>query len=358
MKGNAMPSHPRLFVAAGLLSALAALSGAAAAQPAPRGEAAIREVILSNGTRRYAVPIKVGSVAIEAGLDTGSTGLRVLPGVLADADAKDGGHSETYSYGSGAELQGVAGEGVISIGGVSGPSSLQLVRRVGCVVSLPRCPASRVSATQYGVQGDGLPGEGFKAILGTNLSSTRIANPFVAIGVHRWIVELPRPGETAPGRIVLNPTDAEVADYTVFALNPNLAGRGGGLHDAIPGCLVNAATKAKACGAVMLDSGAPGLRLENAGLGSTPWREGADAILAFYDPAGHLQAAEALTIGRREQASRLQFVEEPRRQGTTIFSGLTVYFAYSVLYDADHQNVGLKARAPAAGGPKAIAPGP
>jgi len=350
---------PRRLVLACLLLALAGLAGAAAAQapPAPRGEVAIREVVLSDGTRRYAVPLKVGAVAIDAGLDTGSTGLRILPGVLGDADAKDTGHGETYSYGSGAELAGVSGEGVVAIGGLSGRSSLQLVRRVGCTTAQPRCPASRIPAEQYGIQGDGLPNQGFKAILGINLSSTRIANPFLAIGVRRWIVELPRPGETAPGRIILNPTDAEVAGYAFLPFNPELSGLGGGRHDAVPGCLVNTASQAKACGAVTLDSGAPGIRVQNGGLGSRPWPEGAAAALAFYDAAGHAQAIESLVIGERAQASHLQFVEEPKMRGVTIFSGLTPYFAYSVLYDADRQGLGLKPRPPAPGGPKAMAAG-
>jgi hypothetical protein len=349
----------RRFAALCFPVAFAALSGLACAQPAPapRGELVIREVILSDGARRYVVPVKVGAVAIDAGLDTGSTGLRVLPGVLSEADAKDGGHGETYAYGSGAELEGVVGEGEVAVGGLSGRSTLQLVRRVGCVISIPRCPASRVSAAEYGIEGDGLPGQGFKAILGINMSSTRIANPFTAVGARRWIVELPRPGEGAPGRIILNPTDAEVAGFALFALNPNLAGLGGGLHDAIPGCLINIASKEKACGAVTMDSGAPGIDVQNANLGSRAWPDGTAAILGFYDTAGHPQAAETLTVGLRQQASHLTFSDNPRRRGTAIFSGLTVYFAYSVLYDADHQSVGLKARPAAAGGPKAVVPG-
>jgi hypothetical protein len=350
---------PRHLVLACLQLAVAGLAGAADAQtpPAPRGEVAIREVVLSDGTRRYAVPLKVGTVAIEAGLDTGSTGLRILPGVLGEADAKDTGHGETYAYGSGAELDGVSGEGAVAIGGLSGRSSVQLVRRVGCTTAQPRCPVSRIPAEQYGIQGDGLPNQGFKAILGINLSSTRIANPFTAIGVHRWIVELPRPGEQKPGRIILNPTDEEVAGYAFFPFNRELAGLGGGRHDGVPGCLINTASQAKACGVVTLDSGAPGIRVQNSDLGSRPWSDGAGAVLAFYDAAGHAQAIESLVIGERAHASHLQFVEEPRIRGVTIFSGLTPYFAYSVLYDADKQGLGLKPRPPAAGGPKAMAPG-
>jgi hypothetical protein len=347
-------------IAAAVLSL--ALPAAAAAQPtspstAPRGEVAVREVVLSDGTRRYAVPLQVGATAIDAGLDTGSTGLRILPGVLGDSDAKDEGPGESYNYGSGAELRGVKGRGVVSLGGVSGTSTVQLVRSVGCVEAKPRCPVSRVPAAQYGIQGDGLANQGFKAILGINMSHTRIDNPFIAIGVRRWIVELPRPGEHAPGRIVLNPTEAEVAGFTVVPLVPSLQGLGGGRHDAVPGCLLNNVSRAKACGAVTLDSGAPGIEVSNGGLGSEPWPVGTEATLGFYDPAGRLQAAEALVIGQRAHASHLAFTQEPRISGVTVFSGLTAYFAYAVLYDAEHQTLGFKARPQAPGGPKAVAPG-
>jgi len=80
------------------------------------------------------------------------------------------------------------------------------------------------------------------------------------------------------------------------------------------------------------------------------------AFLAFYDAAGHVRTAEQLTIGQRAHASHLRFSQEARRRGTSIFAGLSPYFAYSVLYDADRQSVGLKPRAPAPGGPSAISP--
>ncbi|HEY8005166.1 MAG TPA: hypothetical protein VIE16_13110, partial [Phenylobacterium sp.] len=170
-----------------------ALAAPAAAQPAPaapaaRAEVPIREVVLSDGMRRYAIPIRMGVVEIEAGLDTGSTGLRILPGVLGPADATAGSRDETYAYGSGAKYEGVAGEGRLSIGGLSGAAPVQLIRRLGCVDRIPHCPVSRVAAEQYGIQGDGLPNEGFKAIIGTNMAHARIANPLAALGVRRWIV--------------------------------------------------------------------------------------------------------------------------------------------------------------------------
>ncbi|THD77759.1 MAG: hypothetical protein E7812_13455 [Phenylobacterium sp.] len=325
--------------------------GVAAPPAGPRAEVPIREVILSDGVRRYALPVKIGGVTLDAGLDTGSSGLRVLPGVLGPDDARQVGGGSNYSYGSGADLRGVTGEATVAIGGLAAPARLQLVEHVGCTPQQPRCPASRVSEADYGVQGDGLPHEGFKAILGTNMGDAEVPSLLPAMGARRWIVELPRPGEGLPGRLILNPTAEETAGFVAFKTFPAFAERRGGLHDAIGGCLVNLASKARACGAVLLDSGAPGLDVANGGLGGQPWPDGTAAALTFGDPGGQVRAVAQLQIGQRSQVSHLTYRPDPRNAGPVIYSGLTAYFAFSVLYDADARTVALKPRPQAPGGP-------
>jgi len=125
---------------------------------AARSEIPIREVVLSDGERRYGVPLKVGNTTIEAGLDSGSTGLRILPGVLADGDAKGGGASDHYSYGSGTEFEGEAGTGTLMAGASAAPVTMQLIKTVECRSDTPRCPASRLKLAQFGIQGSGLAG--------------------------------------------------------------------------------------------------------------------------------------------------------------------------------------------------------
>jgi hypothetical protein len=310
--------------------------------------------MLSNGARRYSIPVKVGGVSIEAGLDTGSTGLRILPGVLGPQDAAASRRAESYAYASGSRYDGVVGEARLAVGGLAGQAPVQLIEQLGCMPRFPHCPVSRVPAAQYGVQSDGLPNEGFRAILGANMAPARVGNPFLALGARRWIVELPRPGEGQPGRLILNPTDAELAGYVTVPLAAIHARQeGGGIHDSVPGCLVNSRTQARACGAVLLDSGAPGIRVLNSGLAQV-WAEGTPAQIVFLDVAGHALAAERLTIGERAHASHLSFAAEPQAPGVVIFAGLSPYFAFSVLYDSTRQAIGLKARTPAAGGPQAV----
>jgi hypothetical protein len=311
--------------------------------PADRTEVPIREVILSDGTRRYTLPITIGATTLEVGLDSGSTGLRVLPGALGESDAKTTGGGDTYSYGSGAKYDGVIGRGALTIGGASGASAIQLIRKIGCTSEQLKCPVSRIPESQYGIQGDGLAGEGFKAILGVNMANAEIANPLVEIGAQRWIIELPRPGEQSSGKLVINPTDDEVEGFAMIPVVKRYASQEGGLHDAVAGCLINNNTKARACGAMLMDTGAPGLRIVNGNLGRTPWTRG-PATLVILDGSGKPAAAESLTTNERAHASALSFDENPKLPTTVIYSGLTAYFAFDVLYDPGHGIVGLRPR--------------
>lgn len=335
----------RLYVLVCLAEFLALVASARAQSP-PRTEVPIREVILSDGERRYTIPIRVGGTVIEAGLDTGSTGLRILSNTLRNSDAIGGGGSDRYSYGAGTEFRGEIGKGQLLIGGLAAPSTMQLIRTVDCVSSNPHCPASRVPIEKFGIQGSGLPGEGFRAIIGINMAEADVASPLPAIGAKRWIVELPRPGSGAAGTLILNPTDEEVKDYTRLPILSAFSSMKGGLHDAVEGCLINDGSKDKACGAFMMDTGAPGIRLVNGALGNSPWANGTAASLALYD-SGRARALETFSVGLREHASHLEFAEESQVRGTVIYAGLSPYFAFDVLYEPTDRRIGVKPRDPA-----------
>lgn len=323
--------------------------------PSPRAEVAIHEVVLSDGTRRYGVPIRVGQTEIEAGLDTGSTGLRILPNVLKEGDAQPTSRRDSYRYGAGAKLDGGVATASVAVGALQGETTVQLVQRVGCVDEKPRCAAGSVSLSQYGIQGNGLPGEGFKAILGVNMASADVASLFKGIGARRWIVDLPRPGEPGSGRIVLNPTDAEVQGFTTLPIIDSFSDAHGVLHDSLRGCLLNDNSHQKICGAVILDTGDPGVRVASPTLSaSRPWPDETPATLLLADAAGQVRVAEAFVIGRRDHASHLTFVERPGAPTTFVFTGLTAYFAYSVLYDAEHGVVGFKPRPLLSGAPQPV----
>lgn len=347
---------PISWRAGGFALAALACAAAARAEPAPRAEVAIRQSRLSNGALRYAVPVTVGRTSMLVSLDTGSTGLRILPGALGPGDAAPTAEPEGYGYASGSKYEGVVGQARLAVGELKGTAPVQLIRTIGCFAYRPHCPASRTTVDRYGIGSDGLPGEGFKAILGIDMAPGRVGNPLRALGVTRWIVELPRPGE-GDGRLILNPSAAETAGYAYLPLAaPYAHVRGGGLHDAAPGCLANTTTHARACGVVLMDTGAPALSVVNGRLDAA-WPKGASAALELFDATGTLAARAALTVGSRDLGTRMYVRQDARIWGVVIYAGVAPYFAYSVLYDARRQRIGVKPRPPAAaaGAPRALA---
>lgn len=308
------------------------------AQGQTRSEVPLRLVTLSDGDRRYAITLKVGATQIEAGLDSGCTGLRILPGTLKPDDAKASGDSDRIAYGSGTEFSGETAKGTLTIGGASGPVSLQMIKSKECVNRMPNCPASKILMEQFGIQGDGIPGAGFKAIFGVSMSDSEIDSPLIGLGVKRWIIELPR-SEAETGKLVLDPGDDEVKDYVMLPIN----GQRGNLHDAVQGCIVNQETKKNACGLITMDTGAAGIVVINAGFGNPMMPQGVAAALGFYDGATP-KAMEKFTVGLVEHAAHLSFMPNNGIRGTVIRSGLAAYFAFDILYDPAKHLLGLKPR--------------
>jgi hypothetical protein len=333
-----------LAAALGLLGLMPALAPAMAQM---RSEIPIREVVLSDGTRRYGLTIMVGGTSIEAGLDSGSAGLRILPGVLKADDAKGTGKSDEIAYGAGTAFEGEIASATLKLGELGGASRVQLIRSKSCAGRVPNCPASRIPMEQFGIQGNGLPGEGFKAIFGTNSEENDVPNPLAEIGVKRWIIELPRPLSGMPGKLVLNPTEDETRDYVFVPLRQ---GRGAE-HDSVEGCLLNRDSKASICGQVLLDTGAPGINVAGGGALPGSWPNGANLALGFYD-GSKARAMENFRAGLREHASRLSAT--PRPGPTVIYAGLSPYFAFDVLYDPAQHRIGFKPRAESGNSPSGI----
>jgi hypothetical protein len=298
--------------------------------PAPRVEIPIREVDFG-GARRYVVTLQIDGQSVEAGLDTGSTGLRVLARALpAPALAASGGRTG-YSYSSGVQFGGTAIRGDVAFGALHGEAPLMRIDKIGCKSEQPDCPAAHVDPASYGIQGDGVPGQGFAAILGVGLKEDKVANPFVALGARTWIVELPRPGNPA-GRIVLNPNADEIARYATLDMVDD--------GNNMIGC-ITAPGHEKICGLTHFDSGAPGIRIMTASR-FPPWPQGTPAEISFGD---HKHSATmAVTIGLREQASGMLVIPRPDAREPVISLGLAPYFRWSVLYDAAGHRIGLRER--------------
>jgi hypothetical protein len=322
-------------MAAGRLGFLVLAAMLAPAATQARTVIPIHGRTLTDGVRRYSVPLTVDGQAIEAALDTGSTGLRVLP--MGGETSVHGRHVR-YVFSGGVELQGAEAAADLALGDLHGRADVQRVTTIGCIPARPDCAAS-LGLQDYGFEGDGLPGQGFRAILGLSLAAGAKDHPLRRLGARRWIVSLPM--GAADGELVIDPSEEEVAGFVLLPLKPGLAWRRDGAHDSIDGCLQSSSTSAKACGAVLLDSGAAGAAVVNAGGDDGAWTAG--ATLTF---AG--QALPPVTLSR---VSAGPGADLPRPM---ILAGAEPYLAFDVLYDPERRMIGLRvrSRSPAGHGPK------
>jgi hypothetical protein len=297
----------------------------------------IRQTSLQDGVIRYSVPVTIDGVGpIETMLDTGSKGLRVLSAALVHPHD---GTPAAYSYGSGVKITGQVAALAVGLGDAHGHAQVQIVTGVGCADKHPRCPASRIDAASYRLGGEGVVGQGFEALIGISVTASgrQADNPLSALGINAWIVELPRPGDSAPGKLILNPTDEEQRAYAHFPVNE---------RGQIDGCLINRTSNEQICKPMLLDSGETGVIAAIPDVSrAQPWTAGTPASLSFAT-AG---ADTPLTIQFESQAPRAPGFVAVVPQGDTpfphIFAGALPYFSLSVLYRSDESWIGLAKRA-------------
>lgn len=241
-----------------------------AAGTTARVEVPISERRLSDGNLRYSVPVRIGGGSpIEAMLDTGSFGLRVMADAVSASQYQSLGIVRRYRFGSGVVLEGPLANAVVSIGNATTgePVTIQVIQSITCTAVRPNCPAARLGAADYRIGGDGLAGEGFQAILGLSMRrpdvETAALNPLDFVGAREWIVTLPKPGDRAPGKLIINPNAADLAGFQLFRVE--LTPPGGAEEDGHPmrenlisACIgtQTAAATDEACGPMKLDTGA------------------------------------------------------------------------------------------------------
>jgi len=328
-----------------------ALVGSYAAGAAERVEVPLHQTVLSDGNIRYSVDVSMaGSRPIPAMVDTGSTGLRILSRAVTDTDFASVSYQRSvYGYGSGVRLNGVVATLRAGLGHLAGqaPIPVQLVRTVDCFPKRPHCPASRLSQADYRIGGDGLPKEGFDAILGIAMGTGPVDNPLRRLGTEMWIVILQRPGEDRPGKLILNPDAGERAGYTWFPTEHLLKDLPGGaeFHDAIPGCLVIKKSGKRICGPTLLDTGAPEISIKSSDPADrNGWIKGDRFAIIFRNrQGGEVQAGFQAGAGGPSRFST-SAPQDTNERETHISAGTLPYFLFSVFYDDQRHLVGLKLR--------------
>ncbi len=338
-------------VFAALFTSAVALSGygEALAQAAPpRVDVPIKALRLSDVEMRFTIPVTVGDQTIEAEMDTGSSGVRLMPGALPDGAVKMSGRPSREVYGSGVRLIGELADTPVALGGLSATVPVEITTKVECVDEKPRCAASRLPANAYRIAGDGRPGEGFMAIVGIGMRPADAANPVSHMGTGRWIVILPTPAAPDSGKLIINPSPEEAVGYQTYKLEPgrksDAAGGPSWRDNQLKACLTNLDRRTSVCGPTMLDSGAPFFHFA---LNQDPlpdWSKGTHAAIDF-PLEGDKRLSAPFTVesipGTRVHYSRPTTEHFPEG----LNAGFFPFYAFSVLYDARAGTIGVKARA-------------
>ena len=329
------------LIALGLIATCLAPWGIARADFAtpPYLDLPIHQTVNRSGALRYAVWVTIGERRIEALLDTGSTGLRVLAPVMPNPPA-----SSTWTdqgFGGTLRMKGRVVPAPIEIGSMTGKALVQVVDEVACANGRRDCGIFPVDADSFRIGGDAFPHQGYSAILGIGLPFTRtdLANPLESVGVKRWIIDLPRPNDLAPGHLILDPGTTESEGFSILPRSGNA--------DA-DGCLEGSFLTEKKCGTVLFDTGAPAISLTYDGL---------KAPLAFkHREEGTL----TLSLGN-EKAVRLAFQAgesgglceltltpplSSNHSDPFIVAGVSPFFTFDMLYDAAAHTVALRQRSP------------
>jgi hypothetical protein len=309
----------------------------------------IEQVEYPSGSIRYSVNLTVSNSPLIAMLDTGSVGLRVMPGAIPSSAVHVLPIESNYHYGNGVLLRGYFGQTAVGFGTQNTDSKqyIQLVTDVDCVWDKPKCPAPQIRQEGFRMFSEGYPNMGYRAILGVGLRGAGISNPLLGIGNHTWIIELPRPGDKQPGHLIIDPTSADRFGFRMYALEKirekSPIGPVDGWDDVIRGCLIVRYPPQTYCGPAFLDTGAPFIQIVRADARSlTRWSITSAATMQF-DDHGHVNDSVDFVLNA-DPGGRVWITPPTNIAHEGLRMGTLPYYRYLVLYDAKAGAIGLKLR--------------
>ncbi len=346
---NALPVHAKnvLEVSPQALRPRTA-TGTTVIPTPPRAVVPIYQTTLSDGTVRYSISIRVGhSQPIQAMLDTGSTGLRILADAIPASSYSRSSQTNVYGYGSGVKIVGTVASADVAIEGTATSTSMpiQIIQRVGCLKNRPACPASRVTQGAYRLGGDGIPDEGFKAIIGVAMplpgKSYPIVNPLLNLGYKDWIVKLPLPGQPRPGMLIVNPDAEDLQGFASFTKLVQMPLFG---TQTVAGCLHNVDIGKRFCGPIILDTGTPSVTVNTSLVTPRVWGQGMRGSFTFGNPSGWMPLKSDFTVSDGSPGCSVIVKPQVGPRPTIINAGIVPFYSFTVLYDAERYAMGLRPR--------------
>ena len=334
-------SGPCAIAAGALLTCLSVFTGLSDVWAADRIDVPIKQTVF-NGLVRYSIPIVFDGRSVDAMLDTGSTGLNILTSAIPASSYTPSKFSVSTGFVSGQKFSGHVGQAVIGLGNASKTATVEInaIDSLGCGENTPHCARQRYD--------DGLVGGNiFNALVGISLPSpalvTSVSNPLLRFG-DSWIIVLPRPGEQAPGHLIINPTADETNGFDRFPAGQGF-NVGGDQDNPLPGCLIHEADGQKLCGPIDFDSGKSDMTEISHDLSPGHWPVGTSGAFSFVAPGGKTIVAK-FKVAQTPSITHVFVGPFPsfHQPAPRVKAGVEPYMLFSVLYDFRRGQIGLKAR--------------
>ena len=314
-----------------------------------RLEVPIFQTRLPNGSIRYFLRLKVGDARVNAMLDSGSVGLRLLPRAVPSRAYRRMSRQCVYTFANGVELRGNFARARIALDDTGARRAIraQVVRKLCCGSQHPNCPAEQIRRAGFRIFGEGFAGEGFRAVLGVGLRASGVDNPLGKFA-DAWIIRLPLPGEEKPGSLIVGPTSYERRGFARFALVRHRIstpmGNAVGWQDVVPGTLTTQNPRGILRGPIALDTGAPFITVITHKEHAPDATHGREAKISFAQPRRRALMVKFDINDRDTPGSRLFLRRPVGRQWEGIRAGILPFHSFEVLYDQKRGSIGLKAR--------------
>jgi hypothetical protein len=305
---------------------------------------------------RFVVDVRIGDAPpIQALLDTGSAGLRVMQGALPASAYSLTDQRVGYGYGGDLVIFGPVALAPVAIGavGTGAPIPIMIIDESGCIPNTG-CDPSQTVADHF----SGLP-----AILGVGMRTTPgdkgVGNPIAQFPGHPpFVVHVPAitsQGITAAAgtlRIGAEPGDAfEFTTYPLAGLSngaPLLDGTPAWNDIGPPGCVNIESTNESFCYPSLWDTGAPFSYVISPAQPAAQIRQlplGTD-VRVTLGPTSRPQKSYDVLVGAQPSPG-IDLITIDPGYSTYISPGIALFYRFDALFDQEHGVVGLADNGPA-----------
>jgi peptidoglycan hydrolase-like protein with peptidoglycan-binding domain len=287
---------------------------------------------LFGSTIRYSIPVTIGSATVQAMLDTGSTGFRILSAAMPASNYTATTLQSSIVYG-GPILKGIVADAIMSIGGIVSQEPIEIAQSITCKDGDPGCDTADIF--------------GYQAIIGISMKGADVPNPLIETGSAKWLIELPLPGASAPGALIINPSANDIAGYTLFNVPQQTTddvGTGIGplwADNLLPICVTRNDKGISYCYGASFDSGAFNINpVPESNISS--WNDGVPATISVTNSAG-TTLTDNFTVGAIP-GSHIYLDQDSIVGLRNLNTGPLPFFNWNVLYEFNSGIMGLKAR--------------